>query len=344
LIRKLDSCLHDVIIGDPQNLATKSYHTLLWAAFLPLYAAGHRGLTQEWMRCNLLVYCRDWGTCLWFTTANKRILGIGWGSVYCVQIVWRPQYAEWIYEDSRDDGIIQKKLKLIEIKNKSFWSKQQCWLHLHTGLKYINISILHVAALLTEIRYWLGLLPSWPSRPCRQLLFPIPKNHILLVFIQQSSSWMKSSRTLWAHRRPGVQSHWQTVLQSEGASRYLLILLFHRQINRCAEGWIQEDEPRDTLGIDSSDGTVRNDPFPCEIWVVYLHDFESPVSQGPGEIRGFLDRANHLLDIASKSLADVTLDDSDKPGFRRYIKRVPLGVILVIAPWKWVILFSWKRK
>ncbi len=71
----------------------------------------------------------------------------------------------------------------------------------------------------------------------------------------------------------------------------------------------------------------------------YLYTFESPVSQGPGEIRGFLDRANHLLDIASKSLADVTLDDSDKPGFRRYIKRVPLGVILVIAPWKSVTFF-----
>jgi len=63
---------------------------------------------------------------------------------------------------------------------------------------------------------------------------------------------------------------------------------------------------------------------------------ESPVSQGPGEIRGFLDRANYMLDIASKSLADITLEDTDKPGLRRFIKRVPLGVILVIAPWKLV--------
>ena len=62
--------------------------------------------------------------------------------------------------------------------------------------------------------------------------------------------------------------------------------------------------------------------------------YESPISQGPGEVRGFLDRANYMLDIASKSLGDVTLDDTDKPGVRRFIKRVPLGVILVIAPWK----------
>jgi acyl-CoA reductase-like NAD-dependent aldehyde dehydrogenase len=45
-----------------------------------------------------------------------------------------------------------------------------------------------------------------------------------------------------------------------------------------------------------------------------------------------------MLDIATSSLADVTLEDTDKPGFRRYIKRTPLGVVLVIAPWKLVAL------
>lgn len=64
-----------------------------------------------------------------------------------------------------------------------------------------------------------------------------------------------------------------------------------------------------------------------------------PVSQGAGEIRGFLERANYILDTASKSLADVTLEDTDKPGFRRFIKRVPLGVVLIIAPWKYVYHF-----
>lgn len=45
-----------------------------------------------------------------------------------------------------------------------------------------------------------------------------------------------------------------------------------------------------------------------------------------------------MLNIATSSLADVTLDDTDQPGFRRYIKRTPLGVVLVIAPWKSVVL------
>ncbi|KAF4616677.1 hypothetical protein D9613_008623 [Agrocybe pediades] len=65
-----------------------------------------------------------------------------------------------------------------------------------------------------------------------------------------------------------------------------------------------------------------------------------PVSQGAGEIRGFLDRADYLLNIAASSLADVSLKDTDKPGFRRYIKRTPLGVILVIAPWNYPYLVS----
>lgn len=59
-----------------------------------------------------------------------------------------------------------------------------------------------------------------------------------------------------------------------------------------------------------------------------------PVSQNVGEIKGFLGRAEHLLSIAESSLADVPLTDTDQPGFRRFIKRTPIGVVLVIAPWK----------
>ncbi|TFK43101.1 NAD-aldehyde dehydrogenase [Crucibulum laeve] len=65
-----------------------------------------------------------------------------------------------------------------------------------------------------------------------------------------------------------------------------------------------------------------------------------PVSQGAGEIRGFLERANYLLSIATSSLADIPLTDTDKPGFRRYIKRTPIGVVLVIAPWNFPYLVS----
>jgi len=65
-----------------------------------------------------------------------------------------------------------------------------------------------------------------------------------------------------------------------------------------------------------------------------------PVSQVAGEISGTLDRAKYMLSIAESSLADVGLQDTDKPGFRRFIRRTPLGVVLVIAPWNYPYLTS----
>jgi len=65
-----------------------------------------------------------------------------------------------------------------------------------------------------------------------------------------------------------------------------------------------------------------------------------PVSQIAGEIRGTLERAKYMLSIAESSLADVSLQDTDNPGFRRFIRRTPLGVVLVIAPWNYPYLTS----
>ncbi|KAJ7241029.1 Aldehyde/histidinol dehydrogenase [Mycena haematopus] len=63
-----------------------------------------------------------------------------------------------------------------------------------------------------------------------------------------------------------------------------------------------------------------------------------PISQGAGEVRGFLERARYMLAIAESNLSDITLEDTDKPGFRRFMKRVPLGVVLVITPWNFPYL------
>lgn len=64
-----------------------------------------------------------------------------------------------------------------------------------------------------------------------------------------------------------------------------------------------------------------------------------PVSQSPGEIkRGFHERVTHLCDIAGLALGDIEL--APKENFRRFIRREPLGTVLVIAPWNYPWLTS----
>jgi acyl-CoA reductase-like NAD-dependent aldehyde dehydrogenase len=63
-----------------------------------------------------------------------------------------------------------------------------------------------------------------------------------------------------------------------------------------------------------------------------------PISQAPGEVAGFEERARHMIAIAESSLAD--LEPEVKEGFTRYIKREPLGVVFVIAPWNFPYLTS----
>ena len=61
-----------------------------------------------------------------------------------------------------------------------------------------------------------------------------------------------------------------------------------------------------------------------------------PVRYGAGELRGFSERALHMIDIAADSLADVSV--SDRAGCERFIQRVPLGVVFVVAPWNYPFL------
>ncbi len=61
-----------------------------------------------------------------------------------------------------------------------------------------------------------------------------------------------------------------------------------------------------------------------------------PMRHAPGEIRGFDERARFMLAIAPEALAAVL--PGDKPGFQRQIKRVPLGIVAVVAPWNYPYL------
>ena len=61
-----------------------------------------------------------------------------------------------------------------------------------------------------------------------------------------------------------------------------------------------------------------------------------PRSQSPGELRGFEERARHMLAIGPEALADEALPE--KAGLRRFLRRVPLGVVALLAPWNYPYL------
>ena len=52
-----------------------------------------------------------------------------------------------------------------------------------------------------------------------------------------------------------------------------------------------------------------------------------------GEFGGFNERASHMAGIAQTALADIAVGED--ASFKRYIKRVPHGVVFVVAPWNY---------
>ncbi|KAA3662824.1 MAG: aldehyde dehydrogenase family protein, partial [Calditrichaeota bacterium] len=63
-----------------------------------------------------------------------------------------------------------------------------------------------------------------------------------------------------------------------------------------------------------------------------------PITQAPGEVNGTVERTLGMVDLAETALADVAV--AEKPGFTRYIKREPLGVVLVVPAWNYPYLIA----
>lgn len=74
-------------------------------------------------------------------------------------------------------------------------------------------------------------------------------------------------------------------------------------------------------------GEMNDDIVPELAW-----QMGRPVRYG-GEFGGFNERAGHMAGIAQDGLAPIVVEDS--AAFRRVIKRVPHGVVLVVAPWNY---------
>ncbi len=69
-----------------------------------------------------------------------------------------------------------------------------------------------------------------------------------------------------------------------------------------------------------------------EIVPELAHMMGRPVRYG-GEFGGFNERASYMADIAAEALADIQVGEDAT--FKRYIKRIPHGVVFVVAPWNY---------
>ena len=69
-----------------------------------------------------------------------------------------------------------------------------------------------------------------------------------------------------------------------------------------------------------------------EIVPELAHMMGRPVRFG-GEFGGFNERASYMAEIAEEALADIKV--SEDATFKRYIRHVPHGVVLVVAPWNY---------
>jgi acyl-CoA reductase-like NAD-dependent aldehyde dehydrogenase len=63
-----------------------------------------------------------------------------------------------------------------------------------------------------------------------------------------------------------------------------------------------------------------------------------PIRYAPNEVRGTLERARYMIGAAATALADV--EPGPKPGFRRFIRREPLGVVFTVAAWNYPYLIA----
>ncbi|HJU74610.1 MAG TPA: aldehyde dehydrogenase family protein [Gemmatimonadaceae bacterium] len=64
-----------------------------------------------------------------------------------------------------------------------------------------------------------------------------------------------------------------------------------------------------------------------------------PIAHSPFELRrGFQERGKYMAEIAASALADIEVERSQN--FHRFIRREPLGVVLVLAPWNYPWLTS----
>ncbi|MBT4837716.1 MAG: aldehyde dehydrogenase family protein [Methylococcales bacterium] len=73
-----------------------------------------------------------------------------------------------------------------------------------------------------------------------------------------------------------------------------------------------------------------------EIALEITQQMGRPIRYTPGEIKGLEERGRVMIELAETELADISIEQSEQS--YRSIKRQPVGVVLVIAPWNYPYL------
>ena len=61
-----------------------------------------------------------------------------------------------------------------------------------------------------------------------------------------------------------------------------------------------------------------------------------PIKYSGGEVNGVLERGKYMIRIAEEALQDIV--PTPKEGFKRFIRKEPIGIVFTVAPWNYPLL------
>jgi len=84
------------------------------------------------------------------------------------------------------------------------------------------------------------------------------------------------------------------------------------------------------------EGVARLERVNADLVTELAWQMGRPVRYGGGELNGFEERARAMIALAETALAPIVPEP--KQGFKRYVAREPVGIVLTVAPWNYPYL------
>lgn len=83
---------------------------------------------------------------------------------------------------------------------------------------------------------------------------------------------------------------------------------------------------------------INEEPLATELAKEITEQMGRPIKFTKGELKTAKLRADTLLSFADEALANVPVDKTSAPQFKKYLSHEPLGVVLIIFPWNYPYL------